>query len=104
MKPRNIIERIERRAFEMRDGECWHSDLKPHKSGYTCIKVGGKHGTMASMHRIAWEAHNAEPIPEGMVIMHTCDNPRCFNPEHLQLGTQSDNMRDCVAKGRWHHQ
>lgn len=40
------------------------------------------------------------PIPDGMVIMHSCDNPRCINLSHLSLGTQKDNTDDMIAKGR----
>ena len=52
------------------------------------------------LHRVAWEAHNAEPIPEGMVVMHSCDNRECFNPAHLSVGTQQENIHDCIEKDR----
>jgi DNA-binding CsgD family transcriptional regulator len=52
-----------------------------------------------SAHRWAWFEVNGE-IPAGMVICHHCDNPACVNPDHLFLGTQQDNVRDMVAKGR----
>jgi hypothetical protein len=39
-------------------------------------------------------------IPKTMYVLHKCDNPNCINPEHLFIGTQLDNMRDCAAKGR----
>jgi hypothetical protein len=50
-------------------------------------------------HRVAWELKHG-PVPDGMVVMHTCDNPPCCNPEHLVLGTPGDNNRDRVKKGR----
>ena len=95
-KPRariNLLERIERTANELRDDECWTTTRAPHASGYTYVDN-------RRLHRIAWEAYNAEPIPEGMVVMHSCDNPACFNPAHLTIGTQGDNMRDRDRKGR----
>ena len=50
-------------------------------------------------HRIVWaQEHGA--IPEGLVVMHSCDVPSCINIEHLSIGTVRDNARDAVAKGR----
>jgi hypothetical protein len=43
---------------------------------------------------------NIGPIPEGMVIRHKCDNTMCINPDHLEIGTQKDNMNDMVIRGR----
>ena len=37
---------------------------------------------------------------KGLVVLHSCDNPPCVNPDHLSVGTQADNIADCVAKGR----
>ncbi|MGH7024521.1 MAG: HNH endonuclease signature motif containing protein [Caulobacteraceae bacterium] len=50
-------------------------------------------------HRLAWELANG-PIPDGLLILHKCDNPVCCNPDHLFLGTAADNHADCAAKGR----
>lgn len=69
-----------------------------HRSpgGYGVINVAGR---SQLVHRAAWEAANG-PIPDGMVVMHTCDNPSCCNAEHLELGSLGDNTRDRFKKGR----
>jgi len=74
---------------------CWLWQGHISKLGYG--KFMGKHA-----HRIAWELRNG-PIPLGLDVCHHCDNPACVNPEHLFLGTASDNMKDCVSKGRLDH-
>ena len=54
---------------------------------------------MLSTHRVAYELEYG-PIPVGMHVLHRCDNPPCVRPVHLWLGTDMDNVRDAMAKGR----
>lgn len=49
-------------------------------------------------HRYSYAANNGDPA--GLLVLHRCDNPKCVRPEHLFLGTQKDNIQDCVRKGR----
>jgi hypothetical protein len=54
-------------------------------------------------HRFAYTCFIG-PIPDGMCILHSCDNPSCCNPQHLTVGTQEENMQQCLERGRWHEQ
>lgn len=56
-------------------------------------------GHVRRAHRVAWEEANG-PIPDGMMVLHRCDNPPCVNVAHLFLGTAADNTADMIAKGR----
>jgi hypothetical protein len=67
-----------------------------HREGYGLITFN--HQSVLA-HRASYMA-NVGPIPDGCVVMHTCDVKCCINPAHLRLGTQADNMRDMLRKGR----
>lgn len=69
------------------------------KKGYGQIGLGGRGAKFILAHRLSYQIHCGE-IPEGMVVMHLCDNPSCVNPEHLKTGTQSENIKHAVHSGR----
>lgn len=80
--------------------ECWEWTGVRNNKGYGFISWGQRDKKRKYVvSRIAYTIWKGE-IPEGMMVCHSCDNSACFNPDHLWLGTQFDNMQDCVKKGR----
>lgn len=78
--------------------DCIETTRARTSRGYGLITVGGRGRRMWRHHRYAWTLANG-PIPSGLVVMHTCDNPPCINVAHLRLGTHADNIADRDAKG-----
>lgn len=76
---------------------CWEWQRSRLPSGYGRISIG--HQKLDYAHRVSYREH-VGPIPDGLLVRHKCDNPCCCNPEHLEVGTQADNMQDCVKRGR----
>ena len=77
---------------------CWNWTACTYgRMGYGKFSVA--RSTSVSAHCWSYEYHHGD-IPKGMVVMHTCDNPKCVNPDHLVLGTRQDNQRDMKEKGR----
>jgi hypothetical protein len=67
--------------------------------GAVRIRLGRGMYTKVGAHRVAWML-TFGAIPDGKQVCHACDTPACVNPSHLWIGTMSQNIRDCVAKGR----
>ena len=68
--------------------------------GYGYINSdGGRNGRNLRVPRVVWELTKG-PIPDGLCVMHRCDNKRCVNPDHLELGTIAQNTRDAVTRGQ----
>jgi hypothetical protein len=75
--------------------ECWNWS-RPGNKGYGRFTLDGRR-LMA--HRVAYELL-VGPVPEGMLLLHSCDNRACCNPAHMRPGTNAENMRDMVERGR----
>lgn len=86
--------RFWQRVNQAGPGECWLWDQKSRRYGNFSI---GKTNHLA--HRISYIIHYG-PIPDDLIVRHTCDVGRCVNPCHLVTGTQLDNRLDCVERGR----
>ena len=76
--------------------ECLVWKGSKNKEGYGVVRVDKR---PFYAHRLSYELAK-HPIPPNRVIMHSCDNPSCINPDHLRCGTHADNVRDKVMKGR----
>jgi hypothetical protein len=84
------------RMVDMSGDGCWPWRGATWSRNYGCFRYKGR---PTSAHRVAWLLERG-PIPKGMFVLHACDNPPCVNPEHLFLGTSSDNAFDREKKGR----
>jgi len=99
-KKRPLVERFWDHVDIKSQEECWEwkSSLDGKKYGQFAINQ-----KQYRSHRISWEL-TCGKIPNGLCVLHKCDNSKCVNPSHLFLGTQKDNIQDMARKGRhWRH-
>lgn len=78
--------------------DCWLWTATKNNKGYGMFTISALIGKEVA-HRVSYKLSKG-PIPRGLFVCHECDTPACVNPKHLFLGTNRDNMRDMVAKGR----
>lgn len=95
MKHQTINEKLKAHSAPRASG-CIEWILSTDSYGYGKFKWRGR---SFAAHRASYECENGA-IPDGLEILHTCDNPSCINPAHLIAGTHADNMRDMAQKGR----
>ena len=92
-------EELKKWFFEQKhisDTGCWEW-LKGKSGGYGVTSIKGKR---ILVHRYSLEIHLNREIPKNLEVRHMCNNPICFNPEHLLEGTHSENMKDMVESNR----
>lgn len=87
---------IEKNIQRLPECECWIWTGATNEYGYGKAHVGKKH---LKAHRLVY-AFYVSDIPDGKILMHTCDIRCCVNPAHLKLGTQRENMKDMSNKRR----
>lgn len=98
----NIPKPLEERFWEkvQKTNTCWLWTASQHVSKLPYGEFwDDKSKKLKLAHRVSYELAYG-PIPDGMKVLHECDNARCVRPDHLFLGTQAENVRDMVAKGR----
>ena len=96
MRKRPLGERFWAFASKGRKNDCWQWNGSVNNNGYGRLN---RNGRIVYAHRLSYElAYGC--VPDGVDVLHRCDNPPCVNPTHLFLGTQADNNLDCREKGR----
>ena len=92
-----LTERLKAKIAIKGVDDCWEWTAGKGTDGYGRIRINGYSENVT---RVIYRAFKGE-IPVGFVVMHTCDNPGCCNPKHLEAGTQQDNMKQCETRGRF---
>jgi len=81
---------------EVTEKNCWITSYFKNKKERPQIKYRGR---TIFLHRVSFSLWKEDP--KNKLLLHSCDNPKCFNPKHLRIGTQVENMRDAVERNRW---
>lgn len=94
VKP-TVTERFWSKVVKSPETGCWNWTGSKNYRGYGWFRYRGR---CEKAHRVAWRLFRG-PIPLGVDVLHKCNHAACVNPEHLYLGNDADNMRDCMRAG-----
>lgn len=95
---KSLEERFWEKVQKGEADECWlWLGAFVKKIGYGQIRVNSR---KVYAHRYSYALHYGIELRDDSLVLHSCDNPKCVNPHHLFMGTQADNMRDMIQKGR----
>lgn len=98
-KHRHIIDRFMDKIEPEPNSGCWLWTAAVSRLGYGTFRGESVYDPERKAHRHSWKLFRGR-IPDGLHVLHKCDVRCCVNPDHLWLGTQGDNVRDCFRKGR----
>lgn len=104
--PKHPSERFWSKVRKLGPDECWEWVGARHPEGYGYLYAGPLYENRVrwvKSHRLSWEIHNGQ-IPDGLSVLHHCDNPPCVNPSHLYVGTQAQNVHDRTVRNRGRNQ
>lgn len=93
---RNAKEKFKESVFPNPVTKCWMWMACTNRRNYGIMGIVSAPWLA---HRYSYERF-VGPIPDGLEVLHNCDNPSCVNPDHLRVGTQTENMRDMDMRGR----
>lgn len=97
-RPRGSLSERFWAKVDKQDG-CWEWMGAKAGTGYGSIQAGGRGSKSLLAHRVSYSLSSGA-IPEGLYILHSCDNRSCVNPAHLRAGTNQENIQEAYDKGR----
>lgn len=100
IRKQSLIDRLAHKTKMNIETDCLEWTAKATTNGGYGNISAGRMFTGMRAHRLAWVLFHNQEIPVELVVMHSCDNPRCCNISHLSLGTRKDNTDDMMMKGR----
>lgn len=101
LRDESVVRRFLSKIDRCGPDECWEWNGARTRNGYGCIRITPPlRGVTIYAHRMSWMRHHGRGT-DGLLVTHACDNRSCCNPAHLRLGTQKQNIQECIQRGRF---